>query len=160
MQQYQGGVIIGALAGILTNPRASLIIGSFGGIVSSLGFYYLNDFLKNRVKLHDTAGVHNFHDIPGILVGLISAAVIAAYNSDPIDNLNERSFLTFYTNSYPGRSFIGQGAIQVAGTFAPLEISILFGILAGLLMTIFYRNYSATEFYNDYYNFEQLAVLQ
>ncbi len=54
--------------------------------MSSLGYTYLYDFFKDRVGLHDTAGVHNVHGIPGILGGLISAAVIAAYNSDPLDS--------------------------------------------------------------------------
>ena len=155
-----GGVIIGASSRILTNPGAALIIGCFGGIVSSLGYTYLYDFFKDKVGLHDTAGVHNVHGIPGILGGLISAAVIAAYNSDPLNNEEEISYLTFYTNPFDGRSFIGQGAIQVAGTFVSLGMGILFGVIAGFLMAIFYKRYSANEFYNDYYNFEQVALLR
>lgn len=40
-----GGVIIGAPCGIFTNPAAALCIGLFGGIVSTLGFKYLQDKL-------------------------------------------------------------------------------------------------------------------
>ncbi len=54
--------------------------------MSSLGFSYLQDILRVRFKLHDTAGVHNLHGIPGILGGLISAIAIAVYNSDPLNN--------------------------------------------------------------------------
>jgi len=61
-------------------------VGSFGGIVSSLGFSYLHGFLEEKIDLHDTAGVHNLHGIPGLLGGLISAVAIAAYNSDPLNN--------------------------------------------------------------------------
>ena len=36
-----GGVIIGAPSGIFTNPAAALCIGLFAGVVSTLGFRYL-----------------------------------------------------------------------------------------------------------------------
>lgn len=41
-----GGVIIGASCGLFTNPGASLIVGAFGGIISSFSFSYLQDGLK------------------------------------------------------------------------------------------------------------------
>ena len=81
-----GGVIIGASAGLFTNPGASLIVGAFGGLVSSLAYSYLHDYLKEKIGLHDTAGVHNLHGIPGLLGGLISAVAVAVYNSDPLNN--------------------------------------------------------------------------
>ncbi len=155
-----GGVIIGASSRVLTNPGAALIIGSFGGVVSSLGYTYLYDFLKDKAGLHDTAGIHNVHGIPGILGGLISGAVIAAYNSDPLTNADQISFMTSYSHPFDNRSFIAQGGIQVAGTFVALGISIVFGIIAGFLMAGFFKRYSPHEFYNDYYNFEQVALLR
>ena len=36
-----GGVAIGAGSGIFTNPAAALYIGFFAGIISTLGFRYL-----------------------------------------------------------------------------------------------------------------------
>ena len=33
-----GGVIIGSAAGVLLNPGVALLIGFFGGIISTLGF--------------------------------------------------------------------------------------------------------------------------
>lgn len=36
-----GGVIIGAPSGVFSNPAGSLCIGIFGGIVSCLGYRYL-----------------------------------------------------------------------------------------------------------------------
>ncbi len=38
---FTGGVIIGASSGVYINPAAPLVIGIFGGVVSSLGFIYL-----------------------------------------------------------------------------------------------------------------------
>ena len=41
-----GGVIIGASSGLLINSGASLIIGSFGGVLSCLGY----TFMSNRLR--------------------------------------------------------------------------------------------------------------
>ena len=61
-------------------------MGAFGGVVSSLSFSYLQDKLREKYKIYDTAGVHNLHGIPGVLGGLISAVAIAVYTSDPLNN--------------------------------------------------------------------------
>jgi len=36
-----GGVIIGAPSGVFSNPAGSLCVGFFGGVVSCLGYRYL-----------------------------------------------------------------------------------------------------------------------
>lgn len=136
-----------------------MIVGAFGGIVSSLGFSYLHHYLKEKFGLHDTAGVHNLHGIPGLLGGLISAVAVAVYNSDPLNNPEQESYLRFYSSPFKGRTFIEQGAIQVAGTGVSLGMGILFGVLAGYLMSCFYSTYSSSEFYNDHLNFEQVGML-
>lgn len=38
------------------------------------------------MNIHDTAGVHNLHGIPGILGGLVSAIAVAVYQSDPLND--------------------------------------------------------------------------
>ena len=79
-----GGVIIGAGSGVITNPAASLSIGFIGGVISTFGFIYLTGFLDKKFGLNDTCGVNNLHGIPGILGGISSAIVIAAYQSQPL----------------------------------------------------------------------------
>jgi ammonium transporter Rh len=146
-------VIIGASSGLFTNPGASLIVGAFGGVVSSLSFSYLHDILKDKIGLHDTAGVHNLHGLPGILGGLISAIAIAVYTSDPLSNSEQTSYLSFYSNPFNNRTFGEQGAIQVAGTAVSLGMGLAFGIGAGLIISLFYTTYLPHEFYNDHYHF-------
>ena len=53
-----------------------MIIGSFAGIASTLGYQYLTPALK-KIYLHDTCGVHNLHGIPGVISG-IAGAIVAA----------------------------------------------------------------------------------
>jgi ammonium transporter Rh len=79
-----GGVAIGAPAGITTNPAASLLIGITAGIVSTVGFRFLTAKLEDTIGLYDTCGINNLHGIPGILGGIFSAIIIAAYNIVPI----------------------------------------------------------------------------
>lgn len=78
-------MIIGASSGLLVNSGASLIVGAFGGVVTSLGFSFMHNFLRDKLGIFDTVGVINLHGIPGILGGLVSGIVIAAYNSDPLN---------------------------------------------------------------------------
>lgn len=48
-----GGVIVGSTSDMMTYAWAVILIGSIGGIVSSLGFNFLSKILPN----HDTCGV-------------------------------------------------------------------------------------------------------
>jgi ammonium transporter Rh len=87
-----GGVAMGSAADLIDYPFCSMIVGFVTGAISALGFIYLGPWLKNRVNLHDTCGVHNLHGIPGIIGGFVSAitAAFAGKNfitgSDAYDN--------------------------------------------------------------------------
>ena len=52
-----GGVAIGACSDLVVTPGIAIIIGSGAGIISALGFSYLNKGLQKWTKLHDTCGV-------------------------------------------------------------------------------------------------------
>lgn len=54
-----------------------MIIGFVAGVVSALGFIYLNPLFKRVFNMHDTCGVHFLHGIPGFLGGIISAIACA-----------------------------------------------------------------------------------
>lgn len=100
------------------------------------------------------------HAIPGLLGGIISAIAVAVYASDPLTNATQISYLPFYpqsnsdVNSY-GRTFYEQGGIQIAGTFISMGIGIGFGLVAGLLMKLFYV-FDPEEFYQDNIFFDGL----
>jgi len=72
-----GGVAVGTVADMNIRPFGAMIIGTFAGIISTLGFQYLTPLLK-RIYLHDTCGVNNLHGIPGILSG-IAGVIVAAF---------------------------------------------------------------------------------
>ena len=69
-----GGVAVGAIADMNIRPVSAMIIGSLGGMMTTLGFQYLTPLMK-KIYLHDGCGVINLHGLPGIFSGIISAIV-------------------------------------------------------------------------------------
>jgi ammonium transporter Rh len=56
-----GGVAIGAVANMAIRPFAAMLIGAISGVISVLGYRFLTPFMKNRLNLQDSCGVHNLH---------------------------------------------------------------------------------------------------
>ncbi len=148
-----GGVIIGASAGLILNPAGALTIGFIGGVVSSLGYHYLSGFLEEKLGIYDSCGINNLHGIPGILGGLFSAIVLAAYGSDPLDS-DEAANLNFASNTFQGRTFNAQAGVQVAGTFISLGIALVTGLIIGFIIYCLYQYKSGNQYYEDSYDFE------
>merc|ERR1712166_729493 len=66
-----GGVSIGSSSDLVVTAGISMAIGTVSGIISALGFLKLNGWLREKIGLFDTCGVHNLHGLPGILGGVI-----------------------------------------------------------------------------------------
>ena len=56
-----GGVAVGAIADMVIEPFGAMIIGSFAGIISTLGFQFLTPFLNRKKILHDTCKLIFFY---------------------------------------------------------------------------------------------------
>jgi ammonium transporter Rh len=72
-----GGVAMGAAADVINQCFSAMIVGFVAGAVSALGYIYLGPYLKEKIGLHDTCGVHNLHGIPGIIGCIVSAITCA-----------------------------------------------------------------------------------
>jgi len=90
-----GGVAIGSASDMVVNGGVALAIGGVGGIISACGVMYLDGFLRNKINLHDTCGVHNVHGFPGILGGILGA--VFAYFADKTFDSREALEMTFTT---------------------------------------------------------------
>ena len=64
---------MGAAADTIIKPYYAMCAGWATGVISALGYAILGPFLKDKLSIHDTCGVHNLHGIPGIIGGLIAA---------------------------------------------------------------------------------------
>jgi len=67
-----GGVAVGAVARMNIGLGWASICGSVGGILSTLGYQYIQPFLQRKIGLYDTCGVNNLHGIPGLFGSIIS----------------------------------------------------------------------------------------
>ncbi|CAD5113067.1 DgyrCDS2262 [Dimorphilus gyrociliatus] len=146
-----GGVAIGTTADLMLNGWGALLIGSLAGIVSTMGFEYLQPLLE-RIKLHDTCGVHNLHGVPGILAGIIGIiAAGVAKESDygnslyiiypsraPVEGILKSNLTNedYLIEPGSGRSASSQALYQLAAIFVTLGIAILGGVVTGLILRL------------------------
>lgn len=70
-----GGVAIGSTANFIVSPGGALTIGVLAGLLSTVGYQFITDFLANKMKIYDTCGVHNLHGMPGVFAGVVSMIV-------------------------------------------------------------------------------------
>ncbi|MDI3463920.1 MAG: Ammonium transporter [Nitrospira sp.] len=70
-----GGVSIGSTCN-LVSPTGAFGIGLLAGVLSVIGFVFIQPMLESKIKLIDTCGVHNLHGMPGLLGGLCAIVVV------------------------------------------------------------------------------------
>lgn len=87
-----GGVSVGSSSDLVVTGSVAMLIGGVAGILSALGFLYLGPYLRVKIGLYDTCGVHNLHGMPGVLggaLGAISAACSdAAFGEGTAEQIN------------------------------------------------------------------------
>jgi len=120
-----GGVAMGASCNFCENPAYALLIGSFSGAVSVWGYLKLSPWMANKMKIHDTCGIHNLHGMPGVIGALAS--------------------LLFLHEEQLGN--------QAATLFITLAIAIGGGLLTGTLL-LFLSPLSEVTHFKDYAFFQ------
>nr|AGA93878.1 RhAG [Porichthys notatus] len=107
-----GGVAVGTCADMNIGPYGAMLIGLLAGIISTLGFKYLNPILASSLGIHDTCGVHNLHGMPGILGGLAGIVAVALGKKE------------------------GQASMQAAALASSLGFALVGGAITGLIMKL------------------------
>lgn len=128
-----GGVALGSAADVLNHAFTSMIVGYVAGAVSALGFIYLSPFLREKIGLHDTCGVHNLHGIPGILGAIVSAITCAGAGRNFDSNYASES--SIFVDAQHGRTPSQQAGYQMASIGVTLGLAILGGIVGGYITT-------------------------
>ncbi|XP_029647504.1 ammonium transporter Rh type C-like [Octopus sinensis] len=131
-----GGVVVGACADILLQPYAAMIAGCLVGLLSVVGFVYIQPFLLKYLKIHDTCGVNNLHGMPGIAAGIIAAVVAATSEKDTHKLLGDIYTIRKDPASSDYRTAIVQGGFQIAALCVTLVIAIVGGVLTGLILKL------------------------
>ena len=119
-----GGVAIGAIADLTLAPATVSLVGMTAGLVSVVGFKFIQPFLETRVGLHDTCGIHNLHGMPSLVGGF--ASVIVAYYKGAVVGTD--------SSVYGEGDRSNQWEMQLAGVFVTLIVAVSSGAITGLLM--------------------------
>jgi len=122
-----GGVAMGASADFLVQPYGALLIGTLAGIVSVVGYVYIQPALLRSIGLHDTCGVHNLHGMPGILGACISAVIASV--------ATEEVYGDSYKNVIRRDDGSSQAAFQIYSLLVSLALAVGGGLVTGLCMS-------------------------
>ncbi len=125
-----GGVAVGAVADLFVQPYGALIIGSFAGAISTLGFEFLSPFLKRKFRIHDTCGVNNLHGMPGIMGTLLSAIMAALATPEEYGKGLHALFPALEGSVTPSQ----QAVNQLLAGLVTLAIALVGGVITGLLL--------------------------
>ncbi|XP_014234560.1 ammonium transporter Rh type A isoform X2 [Trichogramma pretiosum] len=167
-----GGVAIGTAAGMMCQPVGALTIGAISGVISVLGYKHLTPWMQNRLRIHDTCGVHNLHGMPAVLAGLFGALLAglateadynyALYEIFParIPSLGQN--LTEINNSYqlslrpgPNRTAGMQASYQLLALAVTLVVAIVSGLVTGLILRLpLCGSLTEEQKFNDSVNWE------
>ncbi|UJR29823.1 hypothetical protein I4U23_017366 [Adineta vaga] len=126
-----GGVAVGTVADKNIGLFGAMIIGSVAGTVSTLGYKYLLEKLK-EYHIHDTCGVHNLHGIPGLLSGI--AGIVLA--SMPWRSLYHENLTSQCLGGGVDRSVGTHAGYQCAGLILTLGMAIIGGLGTGIFLRL------------------------
>ncbi|XP_039293506.1 ammonium transporter Rh type B-like [Nilaparvata lugens] len=140
-----GGVAVGAAADLMLHPYGALLVGATAGVISVAGYRYLQPILLEKIKLHDTCGVHNLHGLPGLFAGFVAALVsYQASESEygmflysifparaPLRDSPEFQSLVSKIDVDPGtnRTAFNQACFQIVAIPCTLAFSIIGGVI-------------------------------
>ena len=148
-----GGVAIGSSSDLITSAGTAMAIGAFAGIVSAVGFLKLSAFLRQKISLHDTCGVHNLHGLPGVLGGIFGA--ISASLAD--SSFSNELLVETFPKLADGRTTSEQGWIQLMALGITLAISISGGAISGFIAS---RPGKIEELFDDEEHFKHPGYIE
>lgn len=149
-----GGVAVGSASDLVISPYGGLVIGAVAGCVSVAGYVYLTPWLEHKMNLHDTAGVHNLHGMPGIIGGL-GGAISAAVTSDTEYGQNIGDIYSARDPNGDNRSASDQALFQLATLVITLVSSLVGGYLTGLVVVNFVPPPATMYHDGEYFELEE-----
>jgi ammonium transporter Rh len=120
-----GPVAIGAPL-VYIGPWVAIVIGIIAGAISALSFIFLHPKFCKAIGALDVMGVHNLHGVGGWFGAIVAVVIIATgvdVLADPLTNL-----------------------VAAIGVFV---ISIVFGIVMGLILKLTRGNYPDENMFSD-----------
>lgn len=139
-----GAVMLGGTSDLFESPYIAMIIGCWAGILSSAGVAFLEHNLQKWIGLYDTCGINNLHGMPGIFGGFLTAIAVGVLKDGELHDMVHTYFHLSKTHRSPSR----QAGFQLAALATTLAISIISGLLTGLILNLSFFNPPA-KFFDD-----------
>jgi ammonium transporter Rh len=111
-----GGVAIGASSNLAITPFFAMLVGVIAATVSTLGFNKLQPIVEERLKIHDSCGVHNLHGMPAV-IGSLAVAIATTIPA---------------THAFAGAQPFPRGDAQWAGQLEGALLTLVTAVLGGL----------------------------
>jgi ammonium transporter Rh len=108
-----------------------MMTGAVAGVVSVLGYKFVSPWLKRKMGLLDTCGVHNLHGMPGLIGGI--CAVIAARDADLTNHGMGLATIFPKRVGVGARTAAQQSGYQLACIGVTLGFAIVGGLFTGLI---------------------------
>merc|ERR1712217_278066 len=141
-----GGVAIGSSCDLyFDGPWAACLIGTFAGIVSTLGYVYLTPVL-NRCGIYDVCGINNLHGMPGLIGGACGALSAWATNDE---HYGANLELIWEAREFGGRTASEQGGYQFMTLGLTLLISISSGVFSSFMIKAITSDARLTPFSDE-----------
>ncbi|XP_065516079.1 ammonium transporter Rh type B isoform X10 [Lathamus discolor] len=142
-----GAAVMGMAGEMLVTPFGALIAGVLAGLIPPLGFRFLTPFLRSRLQIQDTCGVHNVHGLPGVLGALLGTLLAAVATADAYGGRLE---LVFPLLAQGGRTRTEQALLQLSALLLSLLLAALGGCLTGAVLRVKgLRSAPATRYLQD-----------
>jgi len=122
-----GGVAVGACADMMVTPGGALIVGALAGLLSVCGFRFVQPFLLEKLKIHDSCGVNNLHGMPGLLGGFLSVLMAGIATESSYKHVSS------LTEIFPELANEGTAAGQALSQFLAILVTLGFAIVGGLI---------------------------
>jgi ammonium transporter Rh len=131
-----GGVAVGSSSDLVIEPWGAILIGMLAGTLSVFGYVYISPFLRDKIGLQDTCGIHNLHGLPGLMGG-IGGSISAAVAGDDSYGLSIGAVFPARDCTYGLCRTAGeQGAHQMFAVCTALVIAIVGGLFTGCVMNL------------------------
>ncbi|KAJ3441851.1 rh50 isoform b [Anaeramoeba flamelloides] len=120
------GIIIGTVANLNLTPGGAMGIGILAGILSVIGYQFLQPLFENKLEVNDTVGIFSLHLLPSFIGGLIGMIVVSIAKND------HSIYDGRYNLLFPKQD--DQIIHQVGCFFLSLTIGIFGGVFVGLFL--------------------------
>jgi len=127
-----GGVAMGACCTMLIFPASAMAIGAVAGLVSVLGYVYVQPLLERLIGLHDTCGVWNLHGMPS-LIGGVASVIAAACANDSYYSSNDFLAVFGEDRATGRRAAPYQALMQFIYMLTTIGIGLAAGFCSGLI---------------------------